>query len=144
MGRGASLGAAESPLAEAFQMLVGSLGQIRLAAGDQWQIRRVRPLAGAAVTAGRADAEPGAGWRGASVRLVVGGSGTRTVGFGHELATEHIYGAFLSGIPTFGPPPKQPLSSERARAGTGTRTRDPLFTRQVLYQLSYSGAAGSA
>lgn len=26
------------------------------------------------------------------------------------------------------------------RAGNGTRTRDPLFTRQVLYQLSYSGA----
>ena len=25
-------------------------------------------------------------------------------------------------------------------AGDGTRTRDPLFTRQVLYQLSYSGA----
>src|SRR4051794_33889413 len=26
------------------------------------------------------------------------------------------------------------------QAGDGTRTRDPLFTRQALYQLSYSGA----
>src|SRR5665213_4460122 len=26
------------------------------------------------------------------------------------------------------------------RAGEGTRTPDPLFTRQALYQLSYSGA----
>ena len=25
------------------------------------------------------------------------------------------------------------------KAGDGTRTRDPLFTRQALYQLSYSG-----
>jgi glycerol-3-phosphate dehydrogenase (NAD(P)+) len=28
------------------------------------------------------------------------------------------------------------------RAGEGTRTPDPLFTRQALYQLSYSGAIG--
>ena len=35
-------------------------------------------------------------------------------------------------------------SSARDKPGTGTRTRDPLFTRQVLYQLSYSGQAGSA
>jgi hypothetical protein len=28
------------------------------------------------------------------------------------------------------------------RAGEGTRTPDPLFTRQALYQLSYSGAMG--
>jgi 1-acyl-sn-glycerol-3-phosphate acyltransferase len=41
---------------------------------------------------------------------------------------------------------KQSASEESAclqasrRAGDGTRTRDPLFTRQALYQLSYSGA----
>ena len=28
------------------------------------------------------------------------------------------------------------------KAGDGTRTRDPLFTRQALYQLSYSGVPG--
>lgn len=30
------------------------------------------------------------------------------------------------------------------KAGDGTRTRDPLFTRQALYQLSYSGMARGA
>jgi hypothetical protein len=29
----------------------------------------------------------------------------------------------------------------KSQAGDGTRTRDPLFTRQALYQLSYSGKA---
>jgi hypothetical protein len=29
------------------------------------------------------------------------------------------------------------------RAGEGTRTPDPLFTRQALYQLSYSGATAA-
>ncbi len=28
------------------------------------------------------------------------------------------------------------------KAGDRTRTGDPLFTRQVLYQLSYSGSPG--
>jgi hypothetical protein len=31
------------------------------------------------------------------------------------------------------------LAGGFAEAGDGTRTRDPLFTRQALYQLSYSG-----
>jgi hypothetical protein len=31
------------------------------------------------------------------------------------------------------------MTLTRPRAGTGTRTRDPVFTRHVLYQLSYSG-----
>lgn len=31
----------------------------------------------------------------------------------------------------------------QSQAGEGTRTPDPLFTRQVLYQLSYSGVAGA-
>jgi hypothetical protein len=41
---------------------------------------------------------------------------------------------------------KRPKSKKSAclqalsKAGDGTRTRDPLFTRQALYQLSYSGA----
>ena len=30
------------------------------------------------------------------------------------------------------------------KAGEGTRTPDPLFTRQVLYQLSYSGGSAAA
>ena len=30
-----------------------------------------------------------------------------------------------------------------AQAGEGTRTPDPLFTRQALYQLSYSGGPSS-
>ena len=29
--------------------------------------------------------------------------------------------------------------ADESQAGDGTRTRDPLFTRQALYQLSYSG-----
>ena len=33
------------------------------------------------------------------------------------------------------------IAAGRRQAGTGTRTRDPLFTRQALYQLSYSGVA---
>jgi hypothetical protein len=33
-----------------------------------------------------------------------------------------------------------PRPAVRARAGGGTRTRDPLFTKQALCQLSYSGA----
>jgi hypothetical protein len=33
-------------------------------------------------------------------------------------------------------------SIELERAGGGTRTHDPRFTRALLYQLSYSGTAG--
>ena len=33
------------------------------------------------------------------------------------------------------------IAAGPVQAGTGTRTRDPLFTRQALYQLSYSGTA---
>ncbi len=35
--------------------------------------------------------------------------------------------------------PYMPICRRFAKAGDGTRTRDPLFTRQALYQLSYSG-----
>jgi hypothetical protein len=35
---------------------------------------------------------------------------------------------------------RQALIGISLRAGEGTRTPDPLFTRQALYQLSYSGA----
>ncbi len=31
------------------------------------------------------------------------------------------------------------VTASSSRAGEGTRTPDPLFTRQALYQLSYSG-----
>src|SRR5690606_180364 len=36
------------------------------------------------------------------------------------------------------------LGSERERAGEGTRTPDTCFTRAVLYQLSYAGAASES
>jgi hypothetical protein len=66
-------------------------------------------------------------------------------GFGHELATNHIYGASPAPNPALAGGAKNgEIAGKTARAGTGTRTRDPLFTRQVLYQLSYSGGAGPA
>ncbi len=36
------------------------------------------------------------------------------------------------------------FANARAKAGEGSRTPDLLFTRQVLYQLSYSGKMASA
>ena len=38
---------------------------------------------------------------------------------------------------------KASISTYFVRAGERTRTADPLFTRQALYQLSYSGLRGS-
>jgi hypothetical protein len=37
---------------------------------------------------------------------------------------------------------KDTYELENQRAGERTRTADPLFTRQALYQLSYSGVYG--
>jgi hypothetical protein len=63
-------------------------------------------------------------------------------GCGHELATTHNLGCIRSADSDRAPTAENRSAVQTARAGTGTRTRDPLFTRQVLYQLSYSGGLG--
>jgi hypothetical protein len=68
---------------------------------------------------------------GAFVGLTAGlvyGSGVR---LRSELANLFLWDLFSRGF-----------AGHFTRAGERTRTADPLFTRQALYQLSYSGAIG--